>query len=327
MKRRSLLIVVGSTVICWALPARTQQKAVPVIGFLGAASPRQHAPYAASFDRGLAESGFVVGQNCTINYRWAEGRYDELPELAGEFVRARVSVIIASGGVVSARAAKAATSTIPIVFVSSDDPVRAGLVASLSRPGGNVTGISFIAADLSGKQLELVRDFAPKSTLVGVLVNPDNSTSTAEARQTAAAATTIGFRTLDVEARRAEDFEAGFAKLASAGAGALIVTADPFFSGEGETLVRLAARQGIPTIYPNREFVEAGGLIGYGTSILDAYRQAGAYVARILRGDKPADLPVLQGTKFELVVNLKAAKALGLTLPSTITFAADEVIE
>jgi putative tryptophan/tyrosine transport system substrate-binding protein len=323
--RRSAIALLGAAT--WPFGARAQQASPPVIGFLGAASPVQHAPRAPSLARGLAEGGFVAGRDYTIDYRWAEGRYDELPALATELVRAKVAVIVASGGVVSARAAQAASSTIPIVFSTSDDPVRAGLVASISRPGGNITGISFINAGLGGKQLELVRDLALKSTLVGVLVNPDNSSSISAARETATAAATIGYRTLEIVARRREDFEAGFTKLADAGAGALIVTAEPFFQGERELLSRLAAHHAIPTIYDSRDFVEVGGLMSYGTSIADAYRQIGGYVARILKGDKPANLPVLQGTKFELVVNLKTAKALGLTLPSTITFAADEVIE
>ena len=327
MRRRDFVVLAGSVALLPHAVRAQMRSEVPVIGFLSTGAPGPFVPFVAALKKGLAEAGYIEGQNVAIEYRWAEGHYERLPALAAELRARKVDVIVASGGVVSARAAQAATSTIPIVVITSGDPVRAGLVASISRPGGNLTGISFIAAGLGAKRLELLRDLALKSAVVGVLVNPDNITSTTEGRDTEATAATIGFRTIAIEARRVEDFEPGFAKLAAGGASALLVTADPFYTGQRETLAELAARHAIPAIYANREFVGVGGLMSYGTSLTDAYRQAGGYVARILKGDKPADLPVLQETKFELIVNLKTAKTIGLEIPASILYRADEVIE
>jgi ABC-type uncharacterized transport system substrate-binding protein len=327
MKRRNFVTLLGGAALTWPLSARGQQPAVPTIGFLAAASFHEHAPYATSFSRGLAETGFVDGKTVAIDYRWAEGRYEQLPALAGTLVQNHVALIMASGGLVSARAAMAATTSTPIVFVTADDPVRAGLVASLGRPGGNVTGVTIISNSLGAKRLDLLRDLVPKDAVRAVLVNPNNPSAAAEGRELEAAASASGQRLLVLNASSVRDFETAFVTIAQRRAGALLVAADAFYLSERERLAALAARERIPAIYFEREFVVAGGLVSYGTSLSDAYHQAGLYVGKILNGAKPADLPVFQVSKFELVVNLKTAKALDLTMPPSLLIGADEVIE
>ena len=308
---------------------------MPVIGFLGASSPGAFAPYAAAFRQGLSETGYVEGRNLTIEYRWAEGRYDRLPELAADLVRRKVEAIVATGGTVSALAAKSATSTIPIVFTIGGDPIAGGLVASLARPGGNLTGVSIQVIELMPKRLELLSELVPQARVIALLVNPNVGSANTERiiQVMQEAARGKGVQLPVLKAGAAGEFESAFASLAQLHAGALVVAADsvigpdPFFGGRREQLVGLAAHHAVPTIYFAREFVAAGGLISYGITVSAVYRQGGTYVGRILNGAKPADLPVQQPTKFELVINLKTAKALGLAVPPSIFARADEVIE
>jgi putative ABC transport system substrate-binding protein len=284
-------------------------------------------PFLDGFDQGLKETGYSVGQNVAVEYRWAEDHRDRLPALAAELVGRQVDVIFASGPP-SARAAKAATATIPIVFTSAEDPVKIGLVSSLNRPGGNVTGMSLIYVELGAKRLELLRALVPKSEVTAILVNPTSSTEGQEQlKALPEAARAIGQQLIVVDASTESDLEKAFADLVQHRVGALIVASDLLFFSRRDQLVALAARHAIPTIYFERNFVTAGGLVSYGPNTNDMYRQAGAYVGRIIKGEKPADLPVIQPTKFELVINLKTAKALGLTVPQTLQVAADEVIE
>jgi len=324
LNRRDLLIL-GGTSIAWPGALRAQQKALPVIGFLGSGSPGPFAPYVAAFRLGLSETGYVEGQNLAIEYRWAEGSYDRLPALAADLVGRQVDVIVTSGGATSALAAKNATSTIPIVF-SAGDPVADGLVASLARPGGNLTGFSGIFAELHPKRLELLSELVPKAKVIALLVNPNSPDAERIIRDVQEAARAKGVQLPILKAGAEDEFETAFASLVQLQAGALVV-ADAFLTSRREQLVALASRHAVPAIYQGRESVAAGGLISYGVSLTAAYRQVGIYASKILKGAKPADPPVQQTTKFELVINLKTAKALGLTVPQALLARADEVIE
>jgi putative ABC transport system substrate-binding protein len=324
MRRRELLL--GGAAVVLPFAARAQQTAMPVIGFLNGTSPGPAAPFMAAFRQGLGETGYVEGQNLAIEYRWAEGRYDRLPALATDLVGRKVDVIVASGGDRSALAAKSATSTIPIVFTAGD-PVVIGLVVSLSRPGGNLTGFSIITVELHPKLLELISELVPQAGVIALLVNPNNPNAERVMRDVQEAARAKGVQLTIVKAGTESEIEAAVATLVQQQAGALVVGADAFFNSWREQLVALASRRAIPAIYEWREFPVAGGLISYGTSLTAVYRQVGIYAGKILKGAKPADLPVQQSTRFELVVNLKTAQALGLTVPPSILARADEVIE
>jgi len=311
----------------WPIAARTQQTAVPVIGFLGSASAAPNADAIAAFHQGLGEGGYVEGRNVVIEYRWAENQYDRLPALAADLVRRPVAVIVASGGPVAAQAAKAATSTIPIVFTASSTPIELGLVASLRRPGGNMTGSAMLTAELDAKRLELLRELVPTAHVIGALVNPGRPDAEAQSRYAQEAGRALGLRVIILSASSESEIDKTFANLAEQRIGALLVGADPFFHSRREQLIALVARHAVPTMYMTRDFVTAGGLMSYGASIEEGYRQAGIYTGQILKGAKPADLPIVQPTKFVLVINLKAAKALGLEIPPTVLARADEVIE
>jgi putative tryptophan/tyrosine transport system substrate-binding protein len=324
VNRRELMLLLGGAMTA-ARGLRAQHKSMPVIGYLGGASPGPFAPFVAAFHQGLNEAGYVEGQNLAIEYRWAEGRYDRLPALAADLVDRKVDVIATSGGPVPARAAKNATSAIPIVFVAGD-PVEQGLVASLARPGGNLTGFSVMATEVWPKRLELLSELIPRTRVIGLLVNP-GTVPNRLIQEVQEAARTKGLQLHTLNAGTDAELETAFASLVQLQVGGLVVGTDPFFNSRREQLVALAARQAVPAIYEWREFAAAGGLISYGSSLSGSYRQAGAYVGRILKGEKPADLPVQQPTTFELVVNLNTAKALGLAVPPSILARADEVIE
>jgi putative ABC transport system substrate-binding protein len=328
MRRRDFITLVGGAAVAWPFPASAQQQAtMPVIGYIGAGSPTAGAQMLAILRHNMAEVGYVDGRNVTFEARWAEGQYDQLPAIASEFARRRVAVIIATGGTAPALAAKAATSTIPIVFSVTDDPVALGLVASLARPGGNATGVSFLLAELGAKQLGLLRELVPSATLVGLLVNPSNTTSDRQTSDVEAAASGLGLRIDVVRASNSREIETAFATLIRDRVSALLVGTDPFLYSRRVQLATLAARHAFPTIYPVRENAEAGGLMSYGTSLTEVYRQVSAYTVRILKGAKPADLPVVQSTKFELVINSSTARALALEIPPSLLATADEVIE
>jgi putative tryptophan/tyrosine transport system substrate-binding protein len=328
IQRREFIVALGGAAAAWPLAARAQQAATPVIGFLCVASPEAWTQYVAAFKNGLGQTGFVEGQNVTIDYRWAYGDYSRLPALARDLVGLRVSVIAATGGSKSALAAKAATATIPIVFVFGDgDPVKHGLVESMNHPGRNVTGITMVAGMLEPKRLELLREIAPNTSTVHILVNPNNAGVLQDIPAVAAIAGKIGVGFEVVQAGTETEIDAVFATLSRDKAQALMVANDAFFTIRGPQIAALAARYALPTVYPWREQAEAGGLMSYGTSIREAYRQSGIYVGQVLKGAKAADLPVQQPTKFELVINLKTARALGLSLPTSILLRADEVIE
>jgi putative ABC transport system substrate-binding protein len=324
--RRKFLATLGGAA-AWAHAAHAQQAAMPVIGFLASTSPTAWAPYLTAFKQGLREAGYIEGQNVTIEYRWAEGDYARLPALAADLVRRHVAVLVAVGGSSSAKAAKAASSTIPIVFTTGGDPVGLGLVASLNRPGGNVTGVALLVAEMESKRFGLLRDMVPTATLVAVLLNSRSPVSTTELNDVQEAARAVGQQIHILNASSEQELDAAFASLAKLGVGALLVGSDPFFNSRRSYLVSLAARARVPAIYELREYVVAGGLMSYGTSLVNGYRQVGLYTGRILKGEKPQDLPVVQSTKFEFVINLKTAKALGLEVPLRLQELADEVIE
>jgi putative ABC transport system substrate-binding protein len=325
IKRRELMLLVGGAMTV-ARTLRAQQKTMPVVGYLNSASPGPAAPYVAAFRQGLSETGYVEGQNLTIEYRWAEGRYDQLPALAAELVARKVDLIATSGGTPPARAAKNATSTIPIVFVGGD-PISDGLVTSLGRPGGNLTGMIFMTAEMVPKRLELVSELVPQAGVIALLVNPNNPLPEPIMRDAQDAARAKGVQLHILKAATEAEIDAAFASLAQLHTGALVLGPDPFLNSRREQLITLAARHAVPTIYDFRVNAAAGGLISYGPSLTGTWRQVGIYVGRILKGAKPVDLPVQQPTKFELVINLKTAKALGLTIPPTLLARADEVIE
>jgi putative tryptophan/tyrosine transport system substrate-binding protein len=327
MRRREFITLLGGAAAAWPFTARAQQPAMPVIGFLSSLASSDQSRIMAAFHQGLDQAGYTEGRNLGIEYRWAAGQYDRLPALAADLVRQRVAVIAAISGTPSALAAKAATTTIPIVFAMASDPVASGLVSSLNRPSGNVTGASFFTAALGAKRLELLRQLVPKATTIALLVNPDNPPGAADGRDAQAAAQAIGLQAKVLNVRTGREIEAAFAMLARERPDTLYVGPDAIFFNERDLIVALAARHGLPAIYADRESVEAGGLMSYGASRSDAYRQAGNYVGRILKGAKPGDLPVVLPAKFAMVVNLKTAKALGLTVPLGLLNAADEVIE
>jgi ABC-type uncharacterized transport system substrate-binding protein len=326
VRRRDFIGLLGGAA-AWPLAARAQQPAIPVIGVLGGHTRVQWQPFVAAFHQGLKETGYLDGDNVATEYRWAEGHYDRLPALAADLVRYGVAVIAAIGGVNSALAAKAATSQIPIVFLTGRDPVELGFVESFNRPGGNLTGVSMLNDELHAKRLELLRELVPNAAVFAVLINPNNRNHETHARTLDAVAHAGRQRLIVLRVASNEGFDSAFAMLAREGAKGLVVAPDPFLDSERETLVRLAMEHAVPAIFQWREFVQAGGLISYGMSLADAHRQVGIYSGRILRGAKPADLPVVQPAKFELLVNLKAARALGLTVPTSILLRADEVIE
>ena len=326
MRRRDFIRGMAGCAVAFPLAVRAQQPAMPVIGYLSFTSPDERPTLLAAFRQGLEQAGFVSGRNVAIEFRSANGSYERLPSLAEELVKIPVAVIAATGGEVSGRAAKAATSQIPIVFTSGSDAVKAGLVASLNRPGGNVTGVSLLGMALDAKRLQLLHELVPRASTIGVVGNP-KSPALSALPEMKAAADANGQRLVVLEAQTDADLEATFASLQSRGVDALLVTTNPFYEGRRDQIVALAKRHSVPVLYPWREYSAAGGLISYGTSFTESYRQAGLYVGRILKGEKPADLPVVQATKFELLVNVRTAKALGLTVPPSILIAADEVIK
>jgi putative ABC transport system substrate-binding protein len=327
VKRREFITLVGGAAAAWPVTARAQQTAMPVVGFMSSGSAAPFAHLVAAFRDGLKVIGFVEGQNVAIDFHWADGHYDRLPMIAAELVRRKVAVIVTTGGAPAVLPAVGATPTIPIVFSTGGDPIKLGIVRSLNRPAGNATGVYLFAADIEGKRLGLLRDLVPTSALIGVLLNPNNPNFETQSKDIQEAARAIGQKIQIVQAGTEAALSTTFATLTQMRADALSVGGDPFFNNRRNLLILLATRHGIPTMYDQREFVEAGGLMSYGTSLSDAYRQIGIYAGRILKGEKPADLPVVQSTRFELVINLNAAKALGLEVPPTLLARADEVIE
>jgi putative ABC transport system substrate-binding protein len=328
MTRRDFIAQLGGAAIAWPLAACTQKPAMPMIGFLLITSPFAESPVwtptLGSFQKGLAETRYIEGKNVAIEYRYAEFHYDRLPALAADLVSRHVAVLVAGGG--AALEAKAATSTIPIVFVEQSDPVSIGLVASLGRPGGNVTGVTTFAVDLDAKRLELLHELVPKASLIALLVNPDRATAEAQARKAQEAARPFGLQLQILSARNEQEIDEAFAKLVQLRAGGLLLSSDLFLDSRRDQIIGLAARHAVPAIFELRHFVAAGGLMSYGPSLSEAFRQMGIYTGKILHGAKPADLPVLQPTKFDLAINLKTATALGLTIPQSLLRRADEVI-
>ena len=327
MRRREFITLLGGTAAAWPLAARAQQAGMPVVGFLSSRSPGESAGLVAAFRGGLRESGFVDGQNLVIAFRWAEGHYEQLRDLAAELVAMHVAVLMAAGGPPSALAAKTATSAIPIVFSSVYDPVQLGLVASLNRPGANVTGMSSVASEMVAKSCQLLKEMVPTAAVIACLVNPSNPSAEIYSKEAVTVASALGIRVHVLNASTEQGLDEAFASLGGLGAGGMVVPAEPFFFSQRDRIVALAARYAVAMIATFREYVVAGGLMSYGASLPDLYRQAGIYVGRVLKGEKPADLPVMQPTKFELVLNLKTAKALALTVPDKLLALADEVIE
>jgi putative tryptophan/tyrosine transport system substrate-binding protein len=329
MKRREFITLLGgAAAAAWPRVARGQQAGMPVIGYLSTRSPDESAHIVTAFRNGLSEIGYFPGQNVAIEYRFAEGHYDRLSGLAADLVRRSVNVLVATGGTASAIAAKPIMpATVPLVFAMGGDPVELGIVSSLARPGGNATGVSFLVNALAAKQIELLRELAPRAVVIGFLVNPNSPNLASEMKEAQSAVTTFGHKLVVVEVSTESEFDQAFETLVQARVAALFVEVDAFFTDRRAKIAALAAQNGLPAIYALREFVGAGGLMSYGTSITDANRQIGIYTGRILKGTKPAELPVVQSTRFELVINLKAAKALGLEIPPTLLTRADEVIE
>ena len=325
MRRRTFISLVGGAAATWPPAARAQQAAMPVVGFLNGASAWEYAQLAAAFRQGLSETGYVEGRNVLVEYRWAEGHYDRLATLAADLVRRQVAVIAANGPAV--RPAKAVTTTIPIVFAIALDPVEIGLVASLNRPGGNLTGVTSLGVEVGQKRLELLHELVPSATVFGLLVNPTSPNVEALSRDLQAAARILGLQIHVLQAGTERDFDTVFATLAQLRAGGLVIGADAFFNSRSEQIAALALRHAMPTITQDRGFVVAGGLMSYGSNLTESFRLMGVYTGRILKGEKPADLPVVQSTKVELVINLKTATALGLTLPLSLLGRADELIE
>jgi putative ABC transport system substrate-binding protein len=327
MRRRKFITLFGGATVAWPLAARAQQLAVPVVGFMNLESPHGYARPLAAFLKGLSEAGYVDGHNVAIEYRWADDQYDRLPAMAADLVHRQVAVIAATT-TAAALAAKAATTTIPIVFETAADPVQRGLVASLNRPGGNVTGVTQLTVGLMPKELELLHELVPTARVIALLVNPTDTTVTEiESREMVSAARALGLELHILNASTERDFDVALANVIQLRAGGLVIATNAFFTSHAQQLGAAAARHAVPAIYKGREFAAAGGLMSYGSDITDAYRLAGIYTGRVLKGEKPADLPVQQATKIELIVNLKAAKALGITFPLTLLGRADEVIE
>ena len=327
MRRRDFIKIVAGSATAWPFPVSSQQRAVPIIGFLSSGTSDAYANYVTAFRRGLGETDHVEGRNVAIEYRWAEGQYDRMPALIADLLGRGAAAIAVTGSTAAAQAAIAATQTIPIVFVIGADPVKFGLVASLNRPGGNVTGVSFLGNLLVAKQLGLLHELIPAATIFGFLVNPNNPNAEPDTNNARTAAAALGRKIVVVSARTGEDVNHAFALLTQERADALLISADPLFNVSRDQLTALAADHRLPTMYNSREYVLAGGLLSYGPVQADAYRQAGIYVGRILGGEKPSGLPVVQPTKFELVINIKTAKALSLTIPPALVARVDEVIE
>src|SRR5262245_29442563 len=327
IERRKFLATLGGVAVAWPLTARAQQPAMPVVGFLSVRSPGESASIEAAFRQGLREQGYVEGQNLHIAFRWAEGHYDRLPALAANLVEIRVAVIAAAGGQASGLAAKAVTSTVPIVFITGEDPVKLGLVAGLNRPGGNATGVSAFLSEMEAKRLALLRELIPGAPLIGVLVNPSSPSIDTQLNDVHSAAQALGQPIHIVNASNEREIDAAFAALAQRKVAAVLVCANAYLTSRRDQIVALAAQYSIPTIHDQSEFAAAGGLMSYGTDLADAYRLMGAYAGQILKGEKPANLPVQQSTKFEFVINLKTAKALRLEIPPALSARADKVIE
>lgn len=327
MRRRDFIKIVAGSATAWPFPVSSQQRAVPIIGFLSSGTSDAYANYVTAFRRGLGETDHVEGRNVAIEYRWAGGQYDRMPALTADLLGRGAAAIAVTGSTAAAQAAIAATQTIPIVFVIGADPVKFGLVASLNRPGGNVTGVSFLGNLLVAKQLGLLHELIPAATIFGFLVNPNNPNAEPDTNNARTAAAALGRKIVVVSARTGEDVNHAFALLTQERADALLISADPLFNVSRDQLTALAADHRLPTMYNSREYVLAGGLLSYGPDQADAYRQAGIYVGRILGGEKPSGLPVVQPTKFELVINIKTAKALSLTIPPALVARVDEVIE